>query len=310
MVLDQLADVTDTAPSSRNSDASIVPMSSFGVVSARGVDAASFLQGQLTANIDELQPGSSTYAAHCNAKGRMYANFLLYCEDHENYLLLLPADNAGNAADALSKYAVFSKADIENNTGQYLLFGIPAESNEHAQSSIAFPGLGHVVLQSNDEAITWVTSNAKACGLATTDETWWTRSVAAGIGWITQSTALEFIPQMLNLDFTGGVSFDKGCYTGQEIVARMKFLGQVKRRMLRVAINGGSNDPAASAGQVVVDDKGKKIGDVVNVSGSEALLVLQKSALESATALQLEEDPAVVFERLDLPYDPLTDPAD
>ena len=248
--------------------ASIHPLHQLGLISIEGPDASRFLQGQLTADVEALAIGESTLAAHCDPKGRMHANFYLYCAANDHYLLQLPIAVVSTALAALNKYAVFSKATLTDMSDQYAAFGF-ANINADPVNTDVFASLKI----SNNESVQWIkrtaidsfidsleTIDAQWCGSAAWEYRW----ITAGVSFVQPQTVGEFIPQMFNLDYLGGISFTKGCYTGQEIIARMKYRGKVKRRCFPFATTSANSQ--IGIGDECLNDEGQLVGIVVSVA--------------------------------------------
>lgn len=268
----------------------ICELQSFGLLEIKGPDASTFLQGQLTANADIMQQGDSVWAAHCNPKGRINANFFVCRHKPDGFVLLLPANNIQNALQNLNKYAVFSKVTIEDVTGNYRLLGI---INFSADSDL------HPLIKINDElAVSYVTNDSQIAAL-NPEEMFIDKLIEAGIGFVVAETSGEFIPQMLNMDLLGGISFNKGCYTGQEVIARLKYKGEVKRRCYRWSLQSDNDKPVPTIapGANVLDGEDRPVGTIVCVTAGNShshsrahspghgLAVLKTTTVEDDTAV-------------------------
>ena len=248
--------------------AAIHPLHQLGLISIEGPDASRFLQGQLTGDLDALACGDTVLAAHCDPKGRMHSNFFLHCISETHYLLQLPLTVVSTALNALKKYAVFSKATLTDISTQYAAFGF---ANTHSEVqhpdmlvSLTINTIGSVQWIKRTSVNSYISKlealDAQWCGSAA----WEYRLINAGIGFVQTETIGEFIPQMFNLDYLNGISFTKGCYTGQEIIARMKYRGKVKRRCYPFVATAINN--TISIGADLLNDEGKLIGTVVSVA--------------------------------------------
>lgn len=216
----------------------------FAAVRIGGPDAAAFLQGYLTADLDQLEADRALPMAYCNLKGRVLASGWV-SGTATDVLLLVDARVAPRLAAELRKYLLFSKAKLEP---------VPAGlafAEGPAAGAVALPPTHfHVRLGDGD-------NGHKAFANA---------SVEAGFVVVAESVAERFLPQMIGLIAAGAVSFSKGCYLGQEVVARAEHRGEVKQKLARFAVDG--NAPAVGT-DVVVD--GKKAGVVVAVAPGVAL---------------------------------------
>ncbi|WP_150300644.1 CAF17-like 4Fe-4S cluster assembly/insertion protein YgfZ [Pseudomonas profundi] len=294
-----------------------------GVMSVRGADPRKFLQGQVTCDLDKVTADVSTLGARCNPKGRMQSSFRLLNSGEDEFLLCMNRELVSSQVSELSKYAVFFKTALTDATADWVGLGLWGPDAQEAlrTANLAVPGRSNevahtgrtlVVRLAEDAFEIWL-SAAEAqptldslCQSATpaATEAWQVRQIRAGIGEVTQSTYESFIPQMLNLQQLGGVSFRKGCYTGQEIVARMQYLGKLKRRMYRLLLAGDAPPPP---GTPIVDrDNGKLLGEVVVAARSnhivEMLAVLQKDAAQ-LTTMSVADSGGPLLTMADLPYE-------
>lgn len=281
-----------------------------GVLSLSGQDAAKLLQGQSTCDIVGLPPGQTTLGAFCTAKGRAYGLFrALRTEDR--VILLMPEELLENTRKRLGMYVLRSDVKIEDISNRWAVFGLYGGQSDSALKALGLPPLnqdneaeGQSGLVASFYAIRIpdpdcprflvLADAAKAAGISRFLEShgldrveasrWELEDIRSGIPAIKAATVEEFVPQMLNLDLLGGISFNKGCYTGQEIVARTHYLGQLKRRMYRLR---GTGYPTPRAGEAVYreGDEGQAVGMVVSCAetdgGSfELLAVLNRAAAE------------------------------
>ena len=266
----------------------IAPLHQYGLLSVAGPDATTFLQGQLTADVTALAPGATTLAAHCDAKGRMHANFLLHKLDDNTYWLQLHQSVLGIARDALAKYAVFSKVTLAEPSSEYACFGVePVSYAAMLVQNQAFAQLVKVFSLADLITCVWLpraelSNFLEMIGSSHThwlgSAEWQKAAMRRGVGFIERHSSGEIIPQMLNLDCLDGISFTKGCYTGQEIIARMKYRGSVKRRCWYFSAELASfkiGKPlrtesiaelasCALPGAALYDEQGQIVGQVVN----------------------------------------------
>lgn len=219
-----------------------------------GPDARTFLQGQLTSDIDALMPAISQYSGYCTPKGRLLASLLIWRRD-DAYYLMLPRDIAESIRKRLSMYILRAKVKAADVTGAHALFGVCGDGAAAAVASVAgsapaaVHGVAHAAtctmlmlpahryLIVTDVANTSVIETAlQQSGAATDNALWLQLDIEAGIPTIVAATQEQFVPQTINYDAIGAVSFSKGCYPGQEIVARTHYLGKLKQRMVRARI--------------------------------------------------------------------------
>jgi folate-binding protein YgfZ len=225
-----------------------------GVLAVRGPDASKFLQGQLTCNLNYLNAETSSLGARCTPKGRMQSSFRIV-QVSDGYLLAMAGDLLAAQLADLQKYAAFSKSKLGDESHAWVRFGLSGADGVLRELGLDLPHetdsvtQGHQLLAlrlPDGRAELWVPAEQAAALQARLAgqlaeaplNDWLLAQVRAGIGQVLGSTRELFIPQMLNLQALGGVSFKKGCYTGQEIVARMQYLGKLKRRLYRLSLAG------------------------------------------------------------------------
>lgn len=279
-----------------------------GFAAIDGPDALKFLQGQATCDSNNINRGNTSAGAFCNLKGRIYSSFHAALPADERLLLRMSRDLVTDTVATLGKYIVFSKAEIADTSDDYIglgVFGADAgDAIEHLWGSRP-AALNHAV--SGDAGCAWqrdaagemfecwIATARAAQTIATLSEVlpprapadWYRGEIRLGMGRVVAATAGEFLPQMLNMQAIGAVSFSKGCYTGQEVVARMQYRGKVKRRMFRAS--AATTTP--QAGDAILDGNGSACGHVVQAvqtapGQTELLAVITISAVESATCAE------------------------
>jgi folate-binding protein YgfZ len=290
-----------------------------GVLAVRGSDAGKFLQGQLTCNIGYLNEHYSSLGARCTQKGRMQSSFRILLEG-DGCLLAMARELIEPQLADLKKYAVFSKSKLTDESPAWVRFGL--HDGDAAltdlglelapQSSVVARADGLVAVRvSPGRAELWAPAEraeALRARLASQlregalDE-WLLGQVRAGIAQVLPETRESFIPQMLNLQAVGGVSFKKGCYTGQEIVARMQYLGKLKRRLYRLA--AATTDRPAPGIPLFAPGHASAVGELAlaapTATGIELLAVVQADAIEKAD-LRLGSPDGPALSLLELPY--------
>ena len=295
------------------------PISHESLLAVRGVDASKFLQGQLTCNLNYLDEQTSSLGARCTAKGRMLSSFRIVPQG-DGYLLAMAAELLEAQMAELQKFAVFSKVKLTDESALWARFGLshadpllneiglalPADAN-----SVARHGEAMAIRRADGCAELWISSTqaeetrtllAVKLSEAPLND-WLLGQIRAGIGQVFSPTRELFIPQMINLQALGGVSFKKGCYTGQEIVARMQYLGKLKRRLYRLSLPG--SELPAIASEVFSPVHASAVGEVVLAATAdgavELLAVLQQDAVsDGRLSLQSAAGPQLTL--LDLPY--------
>ena len=290
-----------------------------GLLAVRGADAAKFLQGQVTCNLNYLSASQSSLGARCTPKGRMLSSFRIVPVD-DGYLLAMARELIESQQADLQKYAVFSKSRLSDESSAWVRFGLSggdAVLNElglqlgAASDTIARTDSLLAVRLSDGRAELWApTEDAQALQAKLAARLphaplndWLLAQIRAGVGQVFGATRERFIPQMINLQALGGVSFKKGCYTGQEIVARMQYLGKLKRRLQRLRLVGAAV-PAVGV-ELFSPVHGSSVGEVVLAAQAgdaiELLAVLQEDAVNDGRIhLGSSEGPTLTL--LDLPY--------
>ncbi len=303
-----------------------------GVIAVHGADAGSFLQSQLSNDINSVDEGASQLSAFCTPKGRILGLMRLF-HSGDTYYLRLPLDSLDAVLQRLRMYVLRADVTLEDATENFLRIGI---SGEQAPAHLTGAGLEvpdaiDAVTRSADSTVIrvpgstprfelfltslesaksiWNAVNVHAAPVG--EPVWRLLDIQAGIPNIFAATSELFVPQMTNLQLINGVNFQKGCYPGQEIVARMQYLGTLKRRMYLGHIEGG--EPAAPGDELfAAADPEQAAGRIVDSQahpdgGQLALAVLQISAAETG-GLHLDSATGAPFGLLSLPY-PFESPA-
>lgn len=276
-----------------------IALSDLRILAVSGPERAAFLQGQLTQDVSLAQPGSTLLGGWADARGRLlFAGhlFLLGTGSDAPLALLVPASLAGALLKRMQMYVL--RAKVQLTLSDLAVYG------QYAGSSPVDPGSGQPLRIPEDNTRQLLVSPGR--DPATVDDSqearnnWLLADIRAGIPAISPATSSEFVPQMVNLDLLKAISFSKGCYTGQEIIARMKYLGRVKRRMLRF-----SADCEPPAPGTPVNAARGTVGQVVSAAatseGSELLAVITIDDLPGP--FHLDSDGSRVLRRLDLPYE-------
>jgi folate-binding protein YgfZ len=253
-----------------------------GLLRISGEDAETFLQGQTTCDVKALAPGRIGWGALCTPKGRVIANFRLL-RSNQDYYLLLPAELAEPVRKRLHRYVLRSKVLLDDLTPQRGLIGMfgsfesdlgvcGMEIPDEPGCGLEQPdylalrlddGSGRILIAATIDTARRVWSCLRErCPLAGSS-TWRLQDIEAGLPEVVLATTEEFLPQMLNLDLLGGIGFQKGCYTGQEIVTRTHYLGQVKRRMLRLRCLDEAEPVPGTPIYDISDAEPKNVGQVV-----------------------------------------------
>jgi folate-binding protein YgfZ len=290
----------------------VSPLADLGLLMVSGDEAARFLHTQLTNDVEHLQPGKARWAGYCSPKGRLMSTFRIWREG-TSVLLTIARPLAQPVSRRLSMFVLRAKAKVIDTSDAHVLFGIAGAAAvqagaqafglavPEADGSVSGDG-AHLVglpplpgesplarfllaVPADRAAVAWAALSAAA---PPADASVWRRSeVLAGIPRIVPGTYERFVPQMLNFESVDGVDFRKGCYPGQEIVARSQYLGKLKRRMFLAHGEGAPPEPGSD---VTPAAGGEPCGQVVlaapdGAGGFDLLFESQVAALDAGAVL-------------------------
>lgn len=273
------------------SQTSHLRLADWGVIRAQGADAASFLHSQLTQDFALLDRDHARLAGFCTAKGRLLATMVGWRGGDEEILLALPAETLPATLKRLSMFVLRAKCKLTDASGEFALYGLLGAPTADAWTlardgdavQIALPGPGRALRVQPADA-------SAPAGEAISPDTWAAAEAEAGVAWVRGATVEAFVPQMINFEVLGGVSFKKGCYPGQEIVARSQYRGTLKRRLQVFETDGQaavgqeifhSADPEQPAG--VVAGSGTRDGRTV-IAAEIKLAALEGGSLHVGSA--------------------------
>ena len=297
-------------------------LSQFGILKVAGEDAQSFLQNMLSSDVREVGAQQAQISSLSTPKGRMLATFLIWQTDAD-YFLHLPRGLCAAILKRLSMYVLRSKIKIEEVSDRVICLGLSGEgattllqqhfgsvpqtllaAEQHDNASVIRVGAHRYQINTTPQYAPALWQNLAANAHAVGSSCWDWLNIRSGIPVVLPATQEQFVPQMANLELIGGVNFKKGCYPGQEIVARMQYLGKSKRRMYLAHIAGN-----AQAGEQLfsAEVEGQACGMVANAApapdgGCDLLAVMQISSHDSQ-AVHLGSLQGEVLEFLPLPYD-------
>jgi folate-binding protein YgfZ len=297
---------------------SAAELEQYGVLSCTGDEARAFLHAQLTNDVSQLGADRARRSGWCSAKGRLMATFLVI--PHEaGFLLQLSRDLAAPVAKRLAMFILRARVKLADASTQWTQIGFWGEPAAQGLAALDLPvpaadlGVAHgeggiAVHLGAGRYLALVAASRRQAALAAasggSSANWSLAEIRAGLPNVVLATQDLFVPQMVNLERLGAVDFQKGCYPGQEIVARTQYRGVLKRRMVRARVTA----LAAPAQDLFAEDApAQPSGTVVNAAasptgGSELLAVVQISSLESASALHLGAPDGPRLELLPLPY--------
>lgn len=287
------------------------PLPELGVIRVAGEDAATFLQGQLTQDVVLLKPGQSNLAALCNPKGRMLASFMAIKRAEDDIWLICSQDLLASTLKRLSMFVMRAKAKLSDASAQLAIHGLIGETAVRSEGTIE----GHIIcpLASSDgvpRALRVAPVDAPAPLAPALDPVLWHWADArSGVAMVTKPVAEAFVPQMLNYESVGGVNFKKGCYPGQEVVARSQFRGAIKRRAFVAQVNG-----VAQAGQEVFysADPDQPCGTIALAApspgeGTTVIVSLQMAVVEGLDKLAVGTPEGPTLTGWQIPYPLLAD---
>lgn len=294
----------------------LIDLSTLGLIAVSGNDAAKFLQGQLTCDVGEVTATQSRLGAHCDPKGRIQFTFRLL-KHQDIYYLRLPQNLISHALSLLQKYVVFFKARLEDVSSLWHSFGcsgpdvqnyfkdLPSAVDEIMPLQdlmiIMAPGpVRRFEIIGKPEALQNFQKRLQENAKLVDFNTWKLLDIQAGIAHITSDTSGEFTPHDINYPALNAVSFNKGCYTGQEIVARMQYLGKLKQHLVRIQFK--TTQPPFPGMKLFIEND-QEVGRIIETALDEdhyqALAVLQDRALEKA--IHLAQDNVSIVHVLSLP---------
>ena len=300
----------------------ITDLSHFGLIRVSGTDSRTFLQGQLTNDINAVTPELAQLSSYCSPKGRMLGSFWIF-QRGDDLFLQLPRDRLEAIRKRLQMFVMRSQVTLADASGELARFGLAGDC---AQALLPFAPAAEKASLTRDEltvirlpgdrprfevvgppdALTGVWPQMLTRAEQTGAGFWSLMDIRAGIPNVFEDTVEAFVPQMANLQLIGGVSFTKGCYTGQEVVARMQYLGKLKRRMYRARVAEGQPPARGAAVFSPSCESGPGAGRIVDAAASpdggyEVLAVLQISSAD-ANDLHLGDIDGPPLQLMELPY--------
>ncbi|MES2935424.1 MAG: folate-binding protein [Pseudomonadota bacterium] len=306
----------------------VSPLTELGLIAADGPEAAHFLHSQLSNDVQHLNGSVAQLAGYCTAKGRLLATFLMW-RSGETIFLQLPSELQTSIQKRLQMYVMRAKLKLSSADGQFVSLGLGGEAAGAALGNWfpILPAAPYAQVESQSGTLIrladafgaaryqWVTTIATAqlvwpqlTALLTpvAEAVWRLGNIHAGIPQVTLLTQEKFVPQMVNFELIGGVNFKKGCYPGQEIVARSQYLGKLKRRTLLASIAVSKLSVQAGDAVFSSNDPDQPCGTIVNAElnldgGIDCLVEIKLASLaEGSVHLGSANGPSLAFG--DLPY--------
>lgn len=295
-------------------DGAMCPLLSNGLVRFSGSDAQSFINAQFTTNCLQLTPSVAQLSAWCDPKGRVLFLFVLFVHE-DGYFAALPAAQIPKFVQRLRMYVLRAAVQIDDVSADYRQFGMVHEPRdtaagspwsvqaaEHLVAAIRFgPGAARTlaVAPAGEALDYWLTAPYASAG----EPVWQAMNALSGVPEIDAVSSGEYLPQQLNLDRLDAVSFAKGCYPGQEIVARLKYRGEVKKRL--AAARWPSNAPIPGGTALRLPHEQRTVGRVlraVAVGANDSILSAVVDVAAQWPEIAVEGHEGIELRRLELPY--------
>lgn len=295
-------------------------LKNIGIIQLTGEEKDNYLQGQITADIDQLKDNNSLLACHCDFKGKVWSVFYTF-RWHDSILLVTHSSVLEKSLSELNKYGVFAKVDITNQSEKWQTTGgsgavfenaikvlfdeLPSGDREVISNayglvmSVEQPEQRYLVLQPEN------VDKKLSCVISKESDLWEIADIKAGIGDIRESTVNEYVPQMLNLQALNAIDFEKGCYMGQEVVARTKYLGRNKRAGFVLKTETVNTDLSGEQLEYQIGENWRPGGKILR-SGTDSVqtwifAILAKDT-EVGSTFRVKSTPNVIFVAQAHPY--------
>jgi len=315
--------INQVAHSDALPDSFLCPLPYMGVIQVSGEDQTQYLQGQLTNDLAGLHANQGLLACHCDFKGKSW-NIPWVVKSEQVTLLVSHQQAIENSLKELQKFGVFSNVDIQETSAEYQIFGGQGTALESAiEDYFSDVPFEHMQSFSNDKG--WVicltSPNPRYLLLLKADvaeqfvtdtktelfdsSLWQYLDIKAGRSHIQAHTSGEFVPQMMNMHALNAINFTKGCYTGQEVVARTKYLGKNKRATFILSGELASGLEAGDILEMQLGENWRRAGTVLNVAHLQQqswLLAVLPNDLAASTQLRAKQDTDKLFSIQPLPY--------
>lgn len=308
-----------------NGNTIMAPLDNYGVIRVSGEDRLDFLQNQFSNDVRTVSESHSQLNAYCSPKGRVLALFRLIMQS-DNYFLVLPLERLQATLNRLKMFVLRSKVTLEDASHEIGVLGLAgskatsavntlvATAPSQVDDSVSVDSLSVIrtpgeppryTLIGDYQTLKSAWSKCKEFAQPVSGSHWTYQNIQAGVPEVLEANSDEFVPQMLNLHSLNAINFKKGCYPGQEVVARMHYLGKQKRRMYLAHVD---TDAALQVGENVYSEpeaQGQSVGKIVNVSasphgGCDALVVMQIATVEKGDPVLTPQNATLIFK--ELPY--------
>ncbi|WP_285163283.1 tRNA-modifying protein YgfZ [Shewanella goraebulensis] len=305
-------DFLNTSP-----DLLVANLTHLGLIEITGEQGKTFIHGQVTTDIVSLKDDQWRWGAHCDAKGKMLSSFRTFANE-DQLMVLLPVSVLPLSLAQWQKYAVFSKAELTDVSAEKVILGfaganaetfitqqfgdVTAELSRFDNATIVKDNERFIVITNNETAIELVTASNQTLQ---NSSTWQALEIKSGYANIDANHSGEFVPQMCNVQAVNGISFEKGCYMGQETIARMKYRGGNKRALY--ILTGTTSETVTSESQIEIADedgfrRAGKVIESVQQDGKVLLTAVLANDTENHAKLRIKEDTASELSVIPLPY--------
>ena len=299
----------------------------FGLIEVRGAEAADFLHGQLSSDVRGLEPGRAQYSSYNSPKGRMLANLIVIrlpaAPGGDGYLLLLSGDLVEAIRRRLTMFVLRAKVTVRDATGDHAICGLAGPgASAAAQAAFGVVPDRFEALPVGRDALLLAIPDGRLLALcplaegpvlqatilghatAADAQAWRSHDIRAGVPWITAATSDHFVPQATNWELLGGVNFQKGCYPGQEIVARTQYLGRLKERLFAFRAALPDVAPGSKLYSAAFGDQacGVVISATPEPAGGCVLLAVAQFAAVDAADIHLDDAARTSLTLQPLPY--------
>ncbi|MEP0356187.1 tRNA-modifying protein YgfZ [Paraglaciecola sp.] len=307
--------VTDSVPQNTSY---ICELNNKGIIQLQGEERVKYLQGQVTADIEVLTKAKSLLSCHCDFKGKVWnVSYILSWED--SILLVTHKTALTRSLGELNKYGVFAKVDINDDSDNWqVLGGKGLEFEEYITEQFGSLPKEHQSTVSNDSGlvisiespsprylVVQKKASLPALSLQPEDQEWELDDIKSGLAEIKVETSNEYVPQMLNLQALNAINFDKGCYMGQEVVARTKYLGRNKRASFILSARLTTEDLTGQSLEYQVGENwrpGGKILRSASINNQTTILAVLPIDTAIPSVFRLKSSPSVIFTTETLPY--------
>lgn len=301
----------------------IISLTEYGAISLSGEEQSKYLQGQVTCDVNDSNENNLLHGAHCNAKGKVISAFRLINREGA-HLLLQPKSSITSSLTELKKFGIFAKVAIEeiNELSFYALVGTQA-STYIQQKFAQVPDSMTPVIQAGTTTLVYLAGKTERYLLIDSPENnekiitafklniystalWDLIEITEGFPMLEQTCITEYVPQMLNLQAINGISFTKGCYLGQETVARMQYLGKNKRALYSLNSTSASAAPSEKIIEQQIGENWRKAGDILKSyradNGQLYIQAVLATDIDSNTQLRIKNQAQSALSISALPY--------